>query len=1259
VALAVLAGLWASLARLAVDHAAVAASSNRAPAALSLSANPAQLVADGVSESDITAQVTVAGGGPAGVEAIVLFATDLGTLARPGGWVEAEDPAVQQVGEWGLFTSPTFGPFSGGGYLRATQDGAALVWTVDAPAVLVRYGQTLTAGALAVEVDRQDLGTVSTAGPERLWVDRVLAKDLGPGRHTLTVTVLAGEINVDLLAAGQTPVAGIARTRLRSAETVGSAHLSAMVRGGGAAQAAALVVPFVPGPPAQLVLAVGATQLPVGGVTTTVQAEVRDDRGRPVGDDTPVDLTTTLGQVTPARALTQGGRARAVLTSGTDLGMATLRAVAGGLAVTRTVMMVPGPPATVALTTTRTSLPANSAGTAELTVSVRDGWGHAVADGTPVALTSTLGVIEPRPAVTTAGGVARASLRSGHLAGPARVTATAGAVSAELTVTLEALDLRMVKRVEPPPPGVVVPGEVVTYTLSYQNVGAGTVFDLDVRDPLPTGVISPLLSTEGPRLQQIQGPPSYHWRVARLGVGERGLITLSVKVDTSLTWGNQNVITNRASVTSDSAAELTPEDNLAGADVTVVPGAAYTVTVRGPGPLAVGGATGPVTALVVDRYGNPVIDGTAVFFSTDLGSVQPAVAQTRAGFAAATFTTGKLAGAATVRVLSVENRGGFVRVPITPGPPSRLDLVSERDALTVGTAESSLITATLTDQYSNRVPGRTVTFERNHGEIWPTEGRTDASGQVTTTLRPGIRAVEAVVTARSEQLNTTITIPFVPGPVDRLDLVLDSALVPVGTRVAVTATVFDLYGNRVPNQWVELTSTIGRLREERVLTSARGEAVTSLFTLRPGSGVVRATVGAISATAGLSVDRARAFLPLAVKSRPRPAARAADAAEPTWTVNLIVPGYVVAGDAEAAVSAQVLGADGAAAPDGTPVTFLASLGLRFDPVTVPTQAGLATTALRVGTEAGIARLDASTGDSRGTVLLWVRPGPAARVAFLTSQPGRLLPGEQATITAHVRDRFGNPADGDAVRWHTQGGVVSPADTWVDRGIARTVLQAGRAAGTATVTVASGAAAGQIGVPIGPPVPAAGLLLPLALRPGPGAAVGGRGCRDLLANGSFETDADGDGQADTWSSPAGGSGLIEPAAPPDGRRAVRLSATAGRPAATLVQATTVPPGGAQAVLRMWTRSAAAGSTLRVAVWSEVDLGHGPVRTPVLVQRRGLELTDWAPWVLPLPVAPSGETTVELSARADEGQMSTIELDAVHFEACWQSVNASEK
>lgn len=842
------------------------------PDRVTLSAEPPRLVADGLSTSQLSVRVLDAAGLAVADGALVALGSDLGRLAPAGALVEVEAPPVQRLGLWTTLSGPAFGPYGGDGYLRTRDPGARLVWTFDAPAVAINQGLAPSAeGSFRVQVNRQDLGLFSTIGPDRLWAWRLLARDLGVGPHTVTVTLQSGELNVDQLLAGSPTVRGGVTAQLQAALTVGTARVKASAVGAQGTRTGELSLPFTAGPASRLALSVAAETLPVGGATTTLKAEAWDSWGRPVPDGTAVRFSVSQGSVLPATALSVNGVATAVVASSTETGVVALRAESGQAWATDTLTFVPGPPAQVEVTSNRPTVPANSQSTTDLTVLVRDAWGHFVPDGTSVALSTTLGLIE-QPLLLTQAGAVRTPLRAGRVAGTARVLARSGAATGALSVSLVAPNLRVVKRVEPQ--AVVLPGETVTFTLELANVGSGTVYDPVITDVLPAGLVTRTLTAlKLPNLSELKPGPAYRWHLDRLRPGERGAITMTLTVNPDFAWGPRTELWNELSMFSPSSAERSPEDNVSRALLVVVPFAAYTVTLTVPERLAVGGTTGQVLARVVDRAGRPAPDGTKVYFAADLGSVTPAVAYTRGGVAKVTFITGTQSGVAAIRAETQEERGatGFVRV--VAGPPQKLELASSRPWLHVG-GDTAVITATMSDAFANPSVGEPMqlttalgAFDTGVAVQSIARGSTGVTGQFTATLVSGVRTGTAVVTAQSGMLLRRLEIPFRPGPPEHVSIRLSVDQVAVGVPVDVIGLVQDAFGNPLAEVPVLFATQVGRLASTTGTTDARGEARTTLRGEEPDDGIVSVTAAGKTAFTGLSIHEASVYLPLAQKPK--------------------------------------------------------------------------------------------------------------------------------------------------------------------------------------------------------------------------------------------------------------------------------------------------------------------------------------------------------------------------------------------------------
>jgi len=835
-----------------------------APHELRLESDPPDLVADGESTGDVTVNCLDAAGRGVADGTLVALETSAGSLAEPGLLVEAESDTADlpRSGEWGVFDSFVFGPYSGTGYVRSYDPGAWIAWTFEASAVLARYGQAvLNDGSFRAEVDGVDRGSFSTRGPEKAWVDRVLASELGPGPHSVTITIEAGEVNLDLLRGGVSTTGGAATTALTSTTEVGLSHVGALAFGANGPVAGSLDVPFTAGRPKALTVTLGSATLPVGNVTTTVAVEARDLVGRPVPDGTLVELATTLGDVSPEHMTTLSGLASAVLSSGDQLGAGLVHATSEGAFASAPFTVTAAAPAELRLQPSRTALPANSHDSVDLAIAAWDRFGNPAADGTPIHLGTTLGTVS-NPSPPTLGGIARAKLIAAAEMGIATVRATHGEVSDEAVVSMTGTDVSLEKAARPL--SAVVPGERVTFTLKYANESTGSVYDLLIEDILPTGLISPVVQTSpGQQLTRLPDRPLAFIK-ERLRPAESGTITVALRVDTSLRWGSRTVIENLASAVSDTAAEVTPRDNESAAEVVVLSGAVYTVTLAAPQSVPVGGATGQVRATLTDRYGNPARDDTVVAFSTDLGQLDPVVVRTSGGVAETTFTSGTESGPATVQAITADERGASAVVTVRPGPAAELGLESSATSLEVG-GQTAVISATLRDQYDNGIGGAAVVFAVDNGLLSEAATKTGPSGLTTVTLRSSVRAGTALVVARAGALTEELEVEFRPGPVADVSLTLEKNVIAVGEAIEAEAVVFDAYGNPVPEAAVEFETTIGRVSPAVVPSELDGRARATVRATAVGRGVVRASVDATGDSRNLTVLQRSLHIPLAFR----------------------------------------------------------------------------------------------------------------------------------------------------------------------------------------------------------------------------------------------------------------------------------------------------------------------------------------------------------------------------------------------------------
>ena len=180
----------------------------------------------------------------------------------------------------------------------------------------------------------------------------------------------------------------------------------------------------VRGGPATIELDTNPGQVALNGQQAVVMAAVSDAQGWAVADGTVVNFQTTLGTIAPPSAMTVDGLVTVTLTSGATAGTAIVTALAGGASATVAVEMSAVQANTLVLQSSANVLPPDGSATCQLTVHAYDKYGRPAPDGTQIVLSvdgdeMLMGSINSQEGVTvtTAGGVATATYRSGTTGG--------------------------------------------------------------------------------------------------------------------------------------------------------------------------------------------------------------------------------------------------------------------------------------------------------------------------------------------------------------------------------------------------------------------------------------------------------------------------------------------------------------------------------------------------------------------------------------------------------------------------------------------------------------------------------------------------------------------------------------------------------------------------------------------------------------------------------------------------------------------------
>jgi len=277
-----------------------------------------------------------------------------------------------------------------------------------------------------------------------------------------------------------------------------------------------------------------------------------------------------------------------------------------------------------------------------------------------------------------------------------------------------------------------------------------------------------------------------------------------------------------------------------------------------------------IVADVFDASGNPVIDGTLVTFSADIGDITPN-AQTVAGRAVAQFSS-SVTGTATI-VASVGGVSAVVTVQLRSGPPNSILLTYDPNTMGVkdsGRNQTVTVTATVLDSKNNPViDGTSVTFSIYSG---PGGGETLSStnpiptlnGRAQVALNSGIRSgsvrIQAQVTDSSgvpimpevRAISTEIIIfggpPFIEDVNDRSTSHLTVGVSPLNIRgwdivnnsATVVVVVGDKFNNPVPpGTAVYFTTTGGVISTFTGFTDEEGVASVTIRSGQPDPNISR------------------------------------------------------------------------------------------------------------------------------------------------------------------------------------------------------------------------------------------------------------------------------------------------------------------------------------------------------------------------------------------------------------------------------------
>ncbi|MBK6767043.1 MAG: Ig-like domain-containing protein [bacterium] len=267
--------------------------------------------------------------------------------------------------------------------------------------------------------------------------------------------------------------------------------------------------------------------------------------------------------------------------------------------------------------------------------------------------------------------------------------------------------------------------------------------------------------------------------------------------------------------------------------------------------IADGNSTSDVSVHVYETASLIAIPEATVYFGTNRGTIPESAQTNGSGVAAVTLQASTQTGTATVSVTYGQTLTTSTSVTFAASTPTTLSLTASPTILFADNSSSSTLVANVTDQNGNPVPnGTQVRFS-----IPPQSGtlenlQTTTSGVATNSLISSSTPDTFYVTAWAEDNPLVRDSAQIIYRVGEPALVIMSATIdslPANgiTIDSVTARVTDAVGHPLPNVEVQFSTTIGNITASRV-TNSQGDAKVPFSSSQTGTAIVTATAGTAS-----------------------------------------------------------------------------------------------------------------------------------------------------------------------------------------------------------------------------------------------------------------------------------------------------------------------------------------------------------------------------------------------------------------------------
>jgi hypothetical protein len=226
------------------------------------------------------------------------------------------------------------------------------------------------------------------------------------------------------------------------------------------------------------------------------------------------------------------------------------------------------------------------------------------------------------------------------------------------------------------------------------------------------------------------------------------------------------------------------------------------------------GGSSALTAIVRDAYDNPVAGQTVTFSITTNptnGSIAPVTATTSAnGIATVIYTGGSTLGTDTIRAALVSGLAATTNVTVSGGELDALTIGTSRTTVKSDNSQTAIITVTALSSKNVVVPGVTINFASDGGQLSASQVVTNLSGQASVNLQPGtLDKSNRVITVTATATGVSPAV-FVPVRVVDSTVALTASatsLTAGGAGATVTVTARDASGLGIYNTPVILSQT--------------------------------------------------------------------------------------------------------------------------------------------------------------------------------------------------------------------------------------------------------------------------------------------------------------------------------------------------------------------------------------------------------------------------------------------------------------------